>query len=270
MEKYLAWKGKNINYTVQGTGPAVVLLHGFPVNLHVWDKFVEFLSPHFKTIAIDLPGFGKSSVYDSVHTMSFMAEAVKAVLEGENISKAILVGHSMGGYVSLAFAKLFPENLAGIVLFHSHAAADQPEARANRIRTLEAVQNNHKDFILKFIPSLFAQENVSRCSQEIEDLKQLGYQSSAEAIIAALRGMAEREDFHELLKTIDVPVFFVVGKEDPRASLPELAHQMSLPKNCEGIILGNVGHTGYIEAPEKIFPAIESFCERTYQENSPA
>jgi pimeloyl-ACP methyl ester carboxylesterase len=268
MEKHLVWQEKKINYTIQGHGPAIVLIHGFPVNLHVWDNFVETFNPNFKLIAIDLPGFGKSSVYDSTHTMTFMAQAVKAVMVAENIAKAILIGHSMGGYVSLAFAKQFPENLTGIVLFHSQAAADAPEAKANRARTIEAVEHDHKDFILKFIPSLFAQENVSRFDREIEDLKQLGYQASAEAIIAALRGMAEREDSRELLTTLNIPVFFVVGKEDSRASLPEIAHQMSLPKNCEGIILDGVGHTGYIEAPEKIFPAIESFCERAYQEGN--
>jgi pimeloyl-ACP methyl ester carboxylesterase len=270
MEKHLVWQEKTINYTTQGYGPAVVLIHGFPVNLHVWDSFVESFSPHFKIIAIDLPGFGKSSVYDTVHTMAFMAQAVKAVMVAENTAKAILVGHSMGGYVSLAFAKLFPENLAGIVLFHSQAAADTPEAKVNRSRTIEAVKHDHKDFVLKFIPSLFAPENVSRCDREIEELKKLGYEVSAEGIIAALSGMAEREDSRELLKTLAVPVFFVVGKEDSRASLPEIAYQMSLPRNCEGIILDGVGHTGYIEAPEKIFPAIESFCERTYQANNPS
>lgn len=269
MEKHLVWQEKKINYTIQGHGPAVVLIHGFPVNLHVWDEFVGFLSPHFKVVALDLPGFGRSSVYHSTHSMSFMAQAVKAVMVAENLAKAVLVGHSMGGYVTLAFAKLFPENLAGLVLFHSHAAADPPEARANRARTIEAVNHDHKDFILKFIPSLFASENVNRFDREIEDLKRLGYEATAEGIIAALRGMAEREDSRELLKTLKVPVFFVVGKEDSRASLPEIAYQMSLPKNCEGIILDGVGHTGYVEAPEKIFPAIESFCERAYQENNP-
>lgn len=269
MEKHLVWQEKKINYTIQGHGPAIVLIHGFPVNLHVWDKFVESFNPNFRMIAVDLPGFGKSSVYDSIHTMTFMAQAVKAVMVAENIVKAVLIGHSMGGYVTLAFAKQYPENLAGIVLFHSHAAADPPGAKANRIRTIEAVKHDHKDFILKFIPSLFAQENVNRFDREIEGLKQLGYEASSEGIIAALKGMAEREDSRGLLKTLTVPVFFVVGKEDSRASLPEIAHQMSLPKNCEGIILEGVGHTGYIEAPEKIFPAIESFCERAYQENNP-
>jgi len=269
MEKQLVWQEKKINYTIQGNGPAIVLLHGFPLNLHVWDKFIESFNPHFKMIAIDLPGFGKSSIYNSAHTMPFMAKAVKAVMVAENIAKAILIGHSMGGYVTLAFAKQFPENLAGIVLFHSHAAADAPEAKANRIRTIEAVKHDHKDFILKFIPGLFAPENVNRFGREIEALKKLGYQTSAEAIIAALRGMSEREDLREMLKTLDVPVFFVVGKEDSRISMQEIAYQMSLPKNCEGIILDGVGHTGYIEAPEKIFPAIESFCERTYQEIVP-
>ncbi len=270
MEKHLVWQEKTLNYTIQGQGPAVVLLHGFPVNLHVWDAFAESLSHRFKTLAIDLPGFGKSSLYNTVHTMDFMAQAVKAVLVAENVSRAILVGHSMGGYVSLAFTKLFPDKLAGIVLFHSQAAADLPEAKAHRARTIEAVKKNHKSFIANFMPGLFAPENVHRFTGEIEALKQLADKTSAEAIIAALAGMAEREDSRELLKKINVPVFFVVGKEDSRASMPEITNQMSLPRNCEGIILDSVGHTGYIEAPEKIFPAIESFCERTYQEINPA
>ncbi len=267
MEKHLVWQEKKINYTVQGHGPAVVVLHGFPESLHIWDQFIKSFTPNFKIIAIDLPGFGESSVYSPVHTMSFMAQAVKAVLVTENISKAILIGHSMGGYVSLAFLELFPENLAGIVLLHSQAAADSPEAKVNRARTIEVVKKDHKDFIGKFIPNLFAKENVIRLDREIEALKQQAYQTSTEAVVAALSGMAEREDARELLKKSTVPVFFVVGKKDSRIPLSVVTEQMSLPKDAEALLLDDVGHMGFLEAPEKIFPAIESFCERTYQKN---
>lgn len=265
MEKHLVWQEKKINYTIQGNGNAIVLLHGFPESLHIWDQFIESFNPNFKIIAIDLPGFGKSSVYSPVHTMSFMAQAVKAVLVTENVSKAILVGHSMGGYVSLAFLKLFPENLTGIVLLHSQAAGDSPEAKINRARTIEVVKKDHKDFIGKFIPDLFARENVSRLDREIEALKQQAYQTSSEAVVAALAGMSAREDSRDLLKQSTIPVFFVVGKKDTRIPLSVVTEQMSLPKDAEALLLDDVGHMGFMEAPEKIFPAIESFCERTYQ-----
>ena len=109
MKKQLQSDSGNVFYKVDGSGPAIVFLHGFMEDHSIWDEFVEQIAEKYRCICIDLPGFGKSGVFREIHTMDFMAGKVWEVLKKEHVSKCILIGHSMGGYVSLAFAKLFSE-----------------------------------------------------------------------------------------------------------------------------------------------------------------
>ncbi len=262
MEKQLKWNGKQVNYITEGTGRPVVLLHGFLENAHIWDDFIAFLESGFRIIAIDLPGFGKTGVFGDQHTMSFMADSVKAVLDAEKVVDTVMVGHSMGGYVSLAFARKYPGFLRGLVLFHSHAAADSEEVRKNRSRTIEVVRQNHKDFISQFIPLLFAEENVSRFASVIQKLREESLQTPATGVMASLAGMRDRADHLELLRKASFPVFFVVGKQDSRISLEKIAPQLLLPVQSEALILDGVGHMGFVEAPAKIFPVLRDFMQR--------
>ncbi len=264
MEKQFSWHGKQINYLVEGEGQSVVLLHGFLENLHVWDDFTGFLKQSFKVLAVDLPGFGKTAVFSENHEMSFMADAVKAVMDAENITNTVLVGHSMGGYVSLAFAKNFPELLKGLVLFHSQVAADNEEGKQNRTRTIEVVKKDHKDFIAKFIPLLFAEVNVRRFTTEIARLREMSFQTPAQGVTAALAGMRDREDSSELLKKAGFPVFFVIGKQDSRIPIEKVLPQLRLPSHAEAIILDKTGHMGFVETPGKTFPAVAGFLKRCW------
>ncbi len=264
MEKQIIWHEKQINYLVEGEGQPVVLLHGFLENLHVWDNFTSFLKQSFKVLAVDLPGFGKTSVFSDNHAMVFMAEAVKAVMDAENIARTTLVGHSMGGYVSLAFAQKYPDLLNGIVLFHSQAAADNEEGKQNRTRTIGVVKKDHKDFIAKFIPLLFAKENVPHFAEEIAHLREMSFQTPAQGVTAALAGMRDREDSLELLKKVDFPVFFVIGKQDSRIPIEKIIAQISLPAHAEAVILDKTGHMGFVETPGKTFPAVGDFLKRCW------
>lgn len=268
MHKKLTSADGNIHYTIQGKGPAVVFLHGFLEDLSIWDDFSGSLSDRYTVICIDLPGFGQSDVFSENHSMLFMAEKTAEVLEQEHIGKCLLTGHSMGGYASLAFAKYFTDKLSGLVLFHSQAAADTAEGKKNRDRTIDIVNSNHAGFITSFIPSLFAEENVARFSEEIEQLQHIALKTPAEGINAALRGMRDREDHRETLKKLDVPVYFIVGKKDARIPSEVILPQLQLPKNCEALIMDSVGHMGFIEAKERTFLAIEHFAERIFLESA--
>ncbi len=264
MQKQLITDKGTVHYTLQGEGPALVFLHGFLEDHTMWDDFSASLSSDYSTVCIDLPGFGKSDVFSENHHMHFMAEKVNEVLRQEDISKCLLTGHSMGGYVSLAFARNHPEKLSGLVLFHSQAAADTSEGKENRDRTINIVNSNHGGFISSFIPSLFAEENVPRFSEEIDRLKQIALSTSAEGITAALRGMRDREDHRETLKKLDVPVSFIIGKKDARISTDVILPQLQLPKNCEALIMNDVGHMGFIEARGTTYLALEHFAERAF------
>ncbi len=264
MEKSIVFQGKRLYYDKTGAGPTLVFLHGFLENRSIWESFTRLLTKAFTCISVDLPGFGKSENRSQIHTMEFMAEAVKAVMNEEKITDAVVTGHSMGGYVALSFAEKYPYALKGLVLFHSHAAADDQEAKNNRNRTIEVVKNEKQHFISSFIPLLFAEQNVEKFGNEITRLRQESLKASAEGIIAALAGMRDRKESGTVLQNLQVPVFFVVGKQDSRIPVEKIAPYLTLPKHSESLILDGVGHMGFIEAPGTIFPVLTDFYHRCF------
>lgn len=262
MEKVIRCEDRRIAYEINGSGRAVVLLHGFLENRHIWDFFVSQLKKNHQVISIDLPGFGNSEVIAEIHTMELMADIVKQVVDAEQISDFVIVGHSMGGYVAAAFAEKYETSLSGLVLFHSHLAADSDVAKQNRIRTIDLVKKNKKDFIAAFIPALFANKNVSLYHEEIALLQQTAIKISAESVIAALAGMGQRSDHQITISGLQVPVLFIVGKEDSRISMETIVPQLTIPIHSEALILDGVGHMGFIEAREKTYSVLESFINR--------
>ncbi|MBN2175424.1 MAG: alpha/beta hydrolase [Bacteroidales bacterium] len=262
IERNIIYNEKKINFSDTGKGDAVVFLHGFLESLIIWRSFSEKLSANYRVICIDLPGHGKSDGFSDIHTMESMAEGVKSVLDHLNIEKCALIGHSMGGYVTLAFADLYPGYLSGIGLFHSAAHADSPEAASNRERAIQAIQSDHTQFITHFIPDLFAKAHVSSYQKEINILKEIALTIEKENIIAALKGMKQRKDNRPLLKNMEIPVFFIIGKEDSRIPTDLAKEQVGLPKNSSMLLLEEVGHMGYIEAAEETFQFIEDFLKK--------
>lgn len=262
MNHYIEYHNQNIHYTDQGQGPAHVLLHGFTESLEIWNDFSEKLSKTFRVLCVDLPGHGRSANLDEVHAMELMAETVQAVLAFCRISQCVMVGHSMGGYVALAIADLYPEMLKGLVLFHSQADADDEEARRNRDRTIALVKMNRAGFINQFIPDLFAPENQERLSREIEVLKNQAGSISGKGLAAALEGMKMRKGRRELLSGLTIPVCFIAGKKDTRIPFSKVLEQIALPKHAEALLLDNVAHMGYLEAPAITLAAIRDFALR--------
>lgn len=262
MEKIVPFEKGSICYDIEGSGPAVILLHGFLEDKSIWSTCKGKLSNKFTVVTIDLPGFGKSSIFNEEHTMAFMANAVYYVLIEENIDQCVMLGHSMGGYVSLAFADLYPDRLKGLVLFHSQVGADDKEAKSNRDRTIRLIRNDKLGFINSFIPELFAKTNRPKYEDTIENLKKSANKVAPEAVIAALVGMRDRNDYRNLLARLEIPVLFIIGKQDSRIPLETSLSQLGLPANCEAVILDNVGHMGFIEAEKMAFAAVEHFVER--------
>jgi pimeloyl-ACP methyl ester carboxylesterase len=257
---YLSFKGKKIYFQETGSGPAIVLLHGFLESGAIWKNFARRLSKSFKVVVIDLPGHGDSESLGPAHSMDEMAEAVNQVLKSLKIGKCLMVGHSMGGYVTLAYAEKYPRMLKGFVLFHSQAAADSPEAMANRERTIALVEKDHHGFIKNFIPDLFYPGNVLKYAGKIEALKDLADKTSKNGIIAAIRGMKTRPDRQQVLLNSKVPVLFIIGKNDTRIPVGVIIPQTLLPEHCEVLLLDHVGHMGFIEAPVKTFKALQGFA----------
>lgn len=264
MMHYISFQGGEIRYRSEGTGTgkAIVLLHGFLESMGIWDEFSRALSKHFRVLSIDLPGHGGSEILAEVHSMELMADAVHGVLEHCGISQCVMVGHSMGGYVALAFARRYEKMLKGICLFNSNALADTPDQRVNRSRAIAVVRQNHQGFISQFIPDLFAPENVSKFAGEIEKLKEEAMKMSGEGVIASLEGMKARHEHLDFLQKTRLAVLFIVGKKDSRSDFKRIQEQIALPKHSEALILGDCGHMGWIEAKEVTLPALASFASR--------
>ncbi len=263
MEKQIKFQNKKINFTDEGAGNTLVLLHGFLGSLEIWKDFSTVLSKKYRVICIDLPGHGKTENFSETHSMDFMAETVKAVLDELKIEKCVVAGHSMGGYATLSFAKKYPDILQGLCLFHSHAMPDTPQAKGNRERAIKAVNLNRKSFINQFIPELFAPENLETLKEYIEDQKDKARQIPKETIIAAQNGMKERSGKINLLTEISVPVLFIAGKKDTKIPIDKILVQTVLPSHSEVLILGKVGHMGFIEAKEETMKTLDCFVKKT-------
>jgi len=233
-------------------------------SLEIWKDFSTVLSKKYRVISIDLPGHGKTENFSETHTMDFMAETVKAVLENLKIEKCVMAGHSMGGYAALSFAEKYTDFLQGLCLFHSHAMPDTPEAKINRERAINAVSLNRKGFINQFISELFAPENLEKLKEYIEDQKEKARQIPKETIIAAQSGMKERSGKINLLTEISVPILFIVGKKDSRIPIDKILVQTILPTHSEVLILGKVGHMGFIEATEETMKTLDCFVNKTF------
>jgi pimeloyl-ACP methyl ester carboxylesterase len=215
-------------------------------------------------VTVDLPGHGLSPYSPGLLSMEAMAGSVKKVLEALNISTCVLVGHSMGGYVALAFAKAYPESVKGLVLFHSHAAADPLQFRQNRDRTIAMVKEDHAGFIRRFIPELFAPENVPLYQDEIIAMSNAASVMSPLVLIGCLEGIRDRGDHRAFLSATDIPVLFIAGKKDVKVPFSFVMEQLPLPKHAEALILGDVGHMGFIEAARETLATVRCFAEKVW------
>jgi len=252
-------------FEVTGKGQVIVLLHGFTEDRSIWKYFARELGKQNKVITIDLPGHGESGCLADAHTMPQMAQVVKGVLDNQGTTSAVVIGHSMGGYVALSFAKMFPEMVKGLGLFHSTAAADTDAAKKNRDIAIKAVKENHQGFLFNFIPGLFAQCNRERYFAEIEALVSKANQMDKRGIIAALAGMKERPDMLEFIGQTTYPVMFIAGKQDTRIQLDGVIGQIALPAESYSLVLDNVGHMGYIEAREETLSFVTFFAKQCFR-----
>ncbi len=253
------YKGINIFYTDQGKGNAVVLLHGFLENISMWDAFIPVLSKKNRIICIDLLGHGKTECLGYVHSMELMAEAVEIVLKHLKIRRSIFIGHSMGGYVALAFAEKKPDVLKGLCLMNSTANADTPEKKQNRDRAILAVKQNHKTFIRMAIVNLFRPKNRTLFSEQIEQVIEAALKTPLQGIIAALEGMKIREDREVLLHFTPYKKMLIVSKKDPALDYDSLIAQT---KNTEvELVEFPDGHMSHIENKDEFLLKILYFIE---------
>ena len=254
-------KGKNIYYSKQGSGAkTIVLVHGYPQNGIVFDKQVAFLQQHFTVLVPDLPGAGQSEYNEALTTIDDFADAVNAVIEKENINECYLFGHSMGGYITLAFAEKYPDKLKGFGLIHSHALADDEEKIEGRKKTIQSLkQYGSEPFVKTMVPGLFTEANQTKLKTEIDTLIDHFKTITKEAVIRFTEIMISRPDRTGVLKNAHVPVLFILGEEDNSAKLDVVLPQTHLADETFIKIFSDVAHMGMIEEPDGVNETILDF-----------
>lgn len=251
--------GKNsVSYQRYGAGEVVVLLHGYLESKAIWEQFLPLLTDNFDVITIDLPGHGESDnqIDQRVETM---ARAVKSVLDVENCGKIHLLGHSMGGYVALAFLEEYTEYLQSVTLLHSHPFADGDAAQQKRNREIEFVRAGKKELLASAnIPNAFANKNTDRLRTEIELAKKIACKTSEEGIIACLQAMLERPDRSAIWSSSSISNLLVWGKEDNYIS-EEVVNKIPLSQTGRRVDIPGVGHQSFIENPEHTAKILKQF-----------
>ncbi|RAV28278.1 alpha/beta fold hydrolase [Sinomicrobium soli] len=256
----IAYKGIPVFFEEEGKGAAVVLLHGFLENTTMWDGFLPVLSSGYRVVTIDLPGHGKTGCLGYVHTMEMMAGVVREVLRHLKIRKPVLIGHSMGGYVALAFAEKHPDMVKGLVLLNSTARADDKVRKQNRDRAIAAVKQNHRNFVRMAVANLFRPKNRKLFREEIARVKAEALKTPLRGIVAALEGMKVREDREVLLHFSPYRKMIIAGRKDPVLPFDTLLGQ------TEGtdVALFEVsdGHMSHIENKKEVLNAICWFLKK--------
>lgn len=264
MLKTTLFKQDKITFLDKGKGRVVVLLHGFLGSHEIWESTINDLSKSYRVIAIDLPGHGQSACFGYVHSMELMAKCVKSVMDFLKLKKYVIVGHSMGGYVSLAFADLFPDNLKGFCLYHSTAYADSDEKKSDRLRAIHVVKSNKAIYTNSTIRNLFAAKNLKYLKDEVSFAAKIAKQTGKQGIVAALHGMRDRPGRDLILGLVEYPIMMVIGEQDNVLPYAQLLEQSQLIKNKTILYLEHDGHLGFLESPKHSNKELRKFLRKCF------
>lgn len=247
------FKNIPIHYNISGKGNAIILLHGFLESSKMWEPLILELSKNRTVITIDLPGLGESGVISEAHSMELMTEVVNEIMNHLQIKTAVFIGHSMGGYITMAMADIYPDKVEKLVLLNSTPVADSEERKETRDRALKLIDRNSRAFISMAIANWADKSSREKFSKEIEISKNLAYTFPVEGIKACLKGMRDRKDRTEVLKAFSREKYMFLAKEDPIIPIQD---SLNLAKECEvktKIVAG--GHLSTIEN----LPAVKDF-----------
>jgi 3-oxoadipate enol-lactonase len=251
---------QGLRYDDVGSGPAVILIHGYPFNRSMWREQVDVLKSHYRVVVPDLRGHGESDVTEGTVTMEEMARDLLLVMDHLGISRATVLGHSMGGYVSLAFNHLFPLRVRALVLASTRAQNDTEEGKKNReVQASKALNEGMEGIADAMLPKLLGPETVAKRPDIVRRVREMMVQTKPEGAAAALRGMAARRDQRPSLPDIIAPTLIIVGREDAITPVADsnFMHQEIGGSRLE--IIEGAGHISNIERPKEFNRALLRF-----------
>jgi len=263
MQKFIFNNSTEIFYHKTGNGIPVILLHGFGEDSSIWEKSAAMLEKDCMLIMPDLPGSGHSGLLTktgSEVSIEDYADSVHALLIHEKIDRCIMLGHSMGGYITLAFAKKFIGKLLGFGLINSTAFADTESQQERRMKSIRMIERyGPHEFLRQILPPLFGEQFRENNRAMIAKYVENGKIFTTETLVQYYRAMMQRPDNTDVLEKSRVPVLFVCGTKDTAAPLEDLLKQIHMPDISYIHILENTGHKSMLEAPEKLASFILDF-----------
>jgi pimeloyl-ACP methyl ester carboxylesterase len=235
--------GIDLAYARHGKGTPLVLLHGFPLDHHLWDEIVPLIEGTLDLIIPDLRGFGESTIVDTSYTMDDLASDIAGLLDQLEIEKTAIAGHSMGGYVALAFARLHPDRVSGLGLVSTQALADPPDRKEGRYKSAAEVADKGIDGIVQVMAGKFtSDQQLQEFSRKSMERQQPG------AYIGALKAMAERLDSTSLLASIDYPVVIIHGIADTLIPIDRAREMKKAVPHADFVEVKEAGHLPMLEA----------------------
>jgi pimeloyl-ACP methyl ester carboxylesterase len=238
----------------------VVFIHGFGEDSRIWELIIPELQAGYRIITPDLPGSGSASANTDEVTMESMAEFIREMLDRENVDKCSMIGHSMGGYVTLAFAEKYPERLNRLGLFHSTAYADSDEKKEGRKKNMEFIQKHGSaKFLAQSVPNLFSPDTQTTRPDLIQNIIERYRNFPPDSLVDYTSAMMNRPDRIHVLKTFKKPVLFIMGESDTAVPLEQGLKQCSIPEFSYIYIATHSGHMGMLEEPVFCVKALKEF-----------
>ena len=265
--KEVVFKNKKIRYRSEGKGKHVILLHGFAEDGRLWDPQVKALKKHFHFIIPDIPGSGSSEMILGKVSLAQYADAMKAIADAEIMKRPktfTLIGHSMGGYISMAFAEKYPELLNGLGLFHSTSYADDEPKKEIRNKGIDFIKKNGAaSFLKNTVQNLFSEKSKKDSPQLIERLLDISKDFTPAALIQYYQAMRDRPDHSSVLQKFQKPVLFIQGMHDNAVPLKSGLAQSHSPAICFFKILNDSAHMGMWEEDQEATAYMKYFLMNT-------
>lgn len=260
MNKHIQFNGAALHYRVVGSGNPVVLIHGFGEDGTIWQHSIEYLQSNFTLLVPDLPGSGLSPMVNKDESMESLADAVIAMLDAESVKTASIIGHSMGGYITMAIAEKHASYAKAIGLFHSVASPDNEEKKAARRKSIGFIkEHGAAAFIEQATPGLFSDGFKAKHPEIVEEITARYTNFSAAALVQYYEAMMQRSDRTAVLERFPRPVLFIMGTHDKAVPLEISLQQSHLPELSYVKILEHSGHMGMLEEPSEAHAFLEKF-----------
>lgn len=255
-----------ITYYKTGAGPALLLVHGFPANVQLWRHIIPELSKKYTLILPDFFGEEGDWLREGQTSMLLLADAFNDLLENEGLQKVVFAGHSMGGYMGLAFASLYPDKLAGLSLIHSSPLGDEPARAEGRRKTVAILENGGKSpFLKKMVRALFPEEfnagNPEVLARQINEAIAVNDQS----LVAFYRAIMQRADSTETVRNANFPIQYIIGKKDSLANITKELAAENLANTNFVSIYEKEAHMAMLEDPVRLLRDLEHFSAYCWQ-----